>query len=116
MKKLPAIYFRSINRCHLAIFHLQVNDASNISGSTCKHKYEDDLMMKGLNEVKKNDWILPLLASIGVGAATFYTMSKNNGSIAKTVESMAPMLSNLTNGTSSNQNDQSGQLGPHGMS
>jgi hypothetical protein len=66
--------------------------------------------------VKKSDLILPLLASIGVGAATFYTMSKNNGNIAKTVENVAPMLSNLTNTSSSNENNHTGQLGQHGMS
>ena len=64
--------------------------------------------------MKKSDLILPLLASIGVGAATFYTMSKNNGSISKTVENVAPMLSNLSN--EAGENDDSGRLGQHGMS
>lgn len=64
--------------------------------------------------LKKTDLILPLLASIGVGAATFYTMSKNNGSVSKAVESVAPILTNLTD-ESTNDNE-SQTLGPHGMS
>lgn len=64
--------------------------------------------------MKKSELILPLLASIGVGAATFYTMSKNNGSITKTVENVAPILTNLTNDSSSH--NESETLGPHGMS
>jgi len=70
--------------------------------------------MKGMNILKKSDLILPLLASIGVGAATFYTMSKNNNSLTKTVENVAPMLSNMTG--QSSQNNESETLGPHGMS
>lgn len=66
--------------------------------------------------LKKSELILPLLASIGVGAATFYTMSKNNGSISKTVENVAPLLSNLSNESNQNQNSESGSLGQHGMS
>lgn len=68
--------------------------------------------------LKKSDLILPLLASIGVGAATFYTMSKNNGSISKTVENVAPLLSNLSDqsGNQSDQNSDAGALGQHGMS
>lgn len=66
--------------------------------------------------LKKSELILPLLASIGVGAATFYTMSKNNGSISKTVENVAPLLSNLSNESNQNKNSESGSLGQHGMS
>lgn len=64
--------------------------------------------------MKKSELILPLLASIGVGAATFYTMSKNNSSVSKTVESVAPILTNLTNDSSNNTESET--LGPHGMS
>lgn len=59
---------------------------------------------------KSNIWI-PLLASLGVGAATFYTISKNNEPIGQTLQKVVPVLSNMT-GNSNNTN----QLGPYGMS
>ena len=52
--------------------------------------------------MKINDIWLPLIASIGVGAATFYTMSKSDKPMSKAVENVSPMLSNLT----STQNNQ----------
>lgn len=67
--------------------------------------------------MKKTDLILPLLASIGVGAATFYTMSKNDNSMSKTVENIAPMLSNLADSSTNEQEKSEVEtLGPHGMS
>lgn len=59
---------------------------------------------------KNNIWI-PLLASLGVGAATFYTISKNNEPIGQTIQKVVPVLSNMAGGT-----DNTNQLGPHGMS
>lgn len=64
--------------------------------------------------MKKSDLIVPLLTSLGIGAATFYTMSKNNNSVSKTVENVAPILSNLNDDSS--QHDEKETLGPHGMS
>lgn len=85
--------------------------------------------------MKKADMWVAILASLGVGAATYYTMSKSDQPINKALESVTPILSNMTSGgnsgennsnmsssNSSNQNsssqneDQSGLLGPHGMS
>jgi len=63
-------------------------------------------------------WI-PLVASLGVGAATFYAMSKNNQSFGQTVQKVLPVVShtmNDMNGNISNSNSNSGQLGPYGMS
>lgn len=60
---------------------------------------------------KNNIWI-PLIASIGVGAATFYTMSKNNESIGQTLQKVVPVLSNVAGGN----NQQTNQFGPYGMS
>lgn len=71
-------------------------------------------MWKGLNLLNKSNMWLPILASIGVGAATFYTMSKGNAPISKAMQTVAPMLSNMTN--NSNDNSGTGQLGQHGMS
>ncbi len=75
-------------------------------------------------QMKKSEMLLPLLASIGVGAVTFYSMSKNDNSLAKTAQEVAPMLSTLTDqqgNTSSHSNVSNGKeesqtLGPHGMS
>ncbi|HLS35960.1 MAG TPA: hypothetical protein VK061_06955 [Bacillota bacterium] len=52
----------------------------------------------------KNMWI-PLVASIGVGAATYYAVSKNNQSIRSAVQQVLPIVSQVTNG--STQNSQS---------
>lgn len=43
---------------------------------------------------KSNVW-LPLLASLGVGVATFYTMSKSNRPLDKATETIPPILSSL---------------------
>ncbi|MEI3613487.1 hypothetical protein [Pseudogracilibacillus sp. SO30301A] len=69
---------------------------------------------------------LTLLASVGVGAAAFYTMSKSDQPMTKAMESVAPMLNGMTN-TNSNMNSSgntigtggesnTGKFGPHGMS
>lgn len=70
--------------------------------------------------MNKSDMWLTLLASAGVGAAAYYTISKSNQPVDKAIESVVPMLSNM----SGNQNNSSNQhsendtqtLGPHGMS
>lgn len=67
--------------------------------------------------MKKSDLILPIIASIGVGAVTFFTMSKNNNSVSKTMENVAPMISNLSSESSEQQDENNhNSLGPHGMS
>ena len=63
---------------------------------------------------------MTLLASVGVGAAAYYTISKSNKPIDKAIESVVPMFSsssqnNHTQG-SSNQKEDTQTLGPHGMS
>lgn len=57
---------------------------------------------------------LAILASVGVGAATFYTMSKSNAPLSNSLKNITPMLSNMTNQNSSNTD--SGSLGQNGMS
>lgn len=61
--------------------------------------------------MEKNSMWIPLIASLGVGAATYYTMSKNNHSIGQTIEKVVPFVSNMTSTNSGAQ-----QFGPHGMS
>lgn len=65
-------------------------------------------------------WIA-LLASVGIGAAAYYTISKSNNPINKAVESVAPMLTGMTNMNNNNhhqspQDQSQQQLGPFGMS
>lgn len=60
--------------------------------------------------MQKNGIWLPLLASLGVGAATYYTVSKNNQSIGQTIQKVIPLVSEISEG------DNTQQLGPHGMS
>lgn len=80
-------------------------------------------------QMQKNGMWLPLIASVGVGAATFYTMTKNNQGMGQTMQQMVPFISQMggNQGQSQNQNqnqNQSGgnnsgglqQLGPFGMS
>jgi len=57
-------------------------------------------------------WI-PIIASVGVGAATYYTMSKNNQSIGQTIQKVVPFVSEMSTGNSPSDSQ---QLGPHGMS
>ncbi|TQS75414.1 hypothetical protein DX933_06245 [Ornithinibacillus gellani] len=61
--------------------------------------------------MQKNGMWLPIIASVGVGAATFYTMTKNNHNIGQTIQKMVPLVSQM--GSSGGNTE---QLGPHGMS
>lgn len=67
---------------------------------------------KGLVRMQKDGIWIPLIASVGVGAATFYTMTKNNQNVGQAVQKMLPFVSQMGGNSSS----QSGQLGPYGMS
>ncbi|WP_197431759.1 hypothetical protein [Lentibacillus sp. JNUCC-1] len=49
---------------------------------------------------KKGMW-LPIVASVGVGAATFYTMTKNNQNLGQTVSKMMPFVSQMGSGQNS---------------
>ncbi|HLR40178.1 MAG TPA: hypothetical protein VK091_00785 [Virgibacillus sp.] len=65
--------------------------------------------------MQKNEIWVPLVASLGVGAATFYAMSKNNQSFGQAFEKIMPVVQQ-TMGSGSNNVTHSGQLGPYGMS
>ncbi|GEN32496.1 hypothetical protein HNQ35_002823 [Cerasibacillus quisquiliarum] len=43
-----------------------------------------------------NIWV-PLLASVGVGAATYYTMTRQNQGFGQTMQKMLPLVSEMTN-------------------
>ncbi|MFC0300957.1 hypothetical protein ACFFIS_08995 [Virgibacillus soli] len=62
--------------------------------------------------MKNNGVWLPLIASVGVGAATYYTMTKNNQGVGQTLQKMIPFVSQMSGGSSGD----SQTLGPHGMS
>lgn len=64
--------------------------------------------------MKNKDMWIALIASLGVGAATYYSISKSNNPVNKAVQSVAPMLTGLTMNNKSK--DQTEQLGPFGMS
>lgn len=68
--------------------------------------------------MKKSEIWLAILASIGVGAATFYKMAKDNDSVQQTMENILPSLSNTLSDESQKdkQNSDTQSLGPHGMS
>jgi len=82
--------------------------------------------------MNKSDMWLTLLASIGVGAAAYYSISKSNQPVDKAIESVVPMLSGMSgsqgsqyshgsqdsNGSQKYQYSQNDTqtLGPHGMS
>lgn len=49
-----------------------------------------------------NVW-LPLIASVGVGAATYFSMTRNNQNFGQAMQQMVPFVSQMNNGTN-NQN------------
>lgn len=51
---------------------------------------EDDLI------VDKNNMWIPLITSVGVGAATFYTLSKNNHGMEAALQKVMPFVSQMT--------------------
>ena len=69
--------------------------------------------------LNKSDMWITLLASLGVGAAAYYTISKSNKPVDKALESVVPMFSNMNesnNLSSSIQENEKQTLGPYGMS
>ncbi|WP_047981539.1 hypothetical protein [Ornithinibacillus contaminans] len=61
--------------------------------------------------MQKNRMWLPLIASVGVGAATYYTMTKNNQTFGQTISKIVPFVTQMGNGGGNSQ-----KLGPYGMS
>ncbi|MFZ3579826.1 hypothetical protein [Virgibacillus sp. DJP39] len=60
----------------------------------------------------KNAMWVPLLASVGVGAATYYTMTKNNQSLGQTMQKMVPFVTQM----GGSQQQGSGSSSNNGMS
>ncbi|MDY0405294.1 hypothetical protein P5G51_007675 [Virgibacillus sp. 179-BFC.A HS] len=59
--------------------------------------------------MQKGIW-LPLVASVGVGAATFYSMTKHEQGLGQTMQKMIPFVNQMSGAQDSQT------LGPHGMS
>lgn len=74
--------------------------------------YQEKLLLptgrERVEKMQRNTMWLPLIASIGVGAVTYYAISKNNHSVGQTFQKVMPYISQMSNN--------SGQLGPNGMS
>lgn len=59
---------------------------------------------------------LPIIASVGVGAATFYTMTKHDQNIGQAMQQMIPFVSQMGGDTSGETGENAQKLGPYGMS
>lgn len=75
--------------------------------------YGDNKMpnRKGWFRVQKKGIWLPIIASVGVGAATYYTMAKNNQNFGQTIAKMIPFVSGMGGNGGNSQ-----KLGTFGMS
>ncbi len=77
----------------------------------------DKNLSKGwCRKMQKNEIWVPLAASLGVGAATFYAVSKNNQSFGQAFEKIMPVIQQSMGSNSNSSVTHSGQLGPYGMS
>lgn len=54
--------------------------------------------MERVENMQKNQMWLPLIASVGVGAATYYTMTKNNQNFGQTMQKMVPFVTQMGGG------------------
>lgn len=52
--------------------------------------------------MQKNGVWLPLLASIGIGAAAYYTMSRKNQTIGQTIQKVMPLVASMSHMGSNN--------------
>ncbi|MFD2761900.1 hypothetical protein ACFSUO_13155 [Lentibacillus juripiscarius] len=44
---------------------------------------------------QNNNMWLPLIASVGVGAATYYSMTRNNNNFGQAMQQMIPVVSQM---------------------
>ncbi|MFS0673133.1 hypothetical protein [Ornithinibacillus sp. 179-J 7C1 HS] len=58
----------------------------------------------------KGKW-LPIVASVGVGAATYYTMTRNNQNLGQAISKMVPFVAGMSGKGGGNTQ----KLGPFGM-
>ncbi|MFC3040167.1 hypothetical protein ACFOGI_07865 [Virgibacillus xinjiangensis] len=48
--------------------------------------------------MQRNGMWLPLIASVGVGAATYYTMTRNDQNFGETMQKMIPLVTQMNEG------------------
>ncbi|MFC2948700.1 hypothetical protein [Virgibacillus sediminis] len=49
--------------------------------------------------MRRNEMWLPLIASVGVGAATYYTMTRNDQNFGEAMQKMIPLVSQMNGNT-----------------
>lgn len=64
--------------------------------------------------MEKNSIWLPLVASVGIGAATFYSMTNQQQNVGRALQQAAPFSAPNKNRGSGNKETET--LGPFGMS
>ncbi|WP_152657217.1 hypothetical protein [Oceanobacillus sp. CFH 90083] len=64
--------------------------------------------------MEKNSIWIPLVASVGIGAATFYSMTNQHQNVGQALQQAAPFFSSKPNASSGKKDSES--LGPFGMS
>lgn len=64
--------------------------------------------------MEKNSIWLPLVASVGIGAATFYSMTNQQQNVGQALQQAAPFFSSKQKPASGNKETET--LGPFGMS
>src|SRR5690625_2187872 len=69
-------------------------------------------IMEGWFCMDKNGIWMPLIASVGVGAATFYTMTSNNQNFGQTMRQMIPLVSQMSGSNGGGQQQQA-QMNGH---
>lgn len=51
-------------------------------------------ILKGVVQMQKQKW-LPIIASVGVGAATYYSMTRKNQTTAQALQKMVPFMTGM---------------------
>ncbi|GGP14266.1 hypothetical protein [Oceanobacillus neutriphilus] len=64
--------------------------------------------------MEKNSIWLPLVASVGIGAATFYSMTSQQQNVGQALQQAAPFFSSKQKSNSAKKDPET--LGPFGMS
>lgn len=59
--------------------------------------------------MKTNNMWLPLVASVGMGAATYYAMTQNNQNFGQAMQKMIPVVSQMNGNGSGNVNGANSQ-------
>jgi hypothetical protein len=69
--------------------------------------------MRMVKNMQKQQIWLPLIASTGIGAAAFYSMTKGQNGIGKSIQQFVPLVAGM--GGQGQQQNQQGQQGQQGQ-